>query len=620
MKRREKTDDNHDGFTGEYQRCNRRGSPNWRCRERALEGKTLCVKHYFYVMQRSRMKKMEERESQNGSRVEVGERTKRQKNTENVGFGGEDGNTGDLGCFSEERGVNSSQSFQLWDGGQVNHQLQGRESQYGSRNEVGLQRKGQNNHGGDCQMEAGKSEGLGFGDQGCNSDVVGWFNVDGRVKSSQNLQPWDGGQGNHQELGPACGVFVGNAKESEELQVNVKCFEGTIENSERIEGIFGEISGGSGGFGDGIETLLGEMDGGGDRTFGSYGNECWCGEPGCASLDGNGIHGLFGEIAVNGDSNCDGIDKKMDIVPHEGIINEGLNEIGSRSRGRGRPKGSKNKKRVNVTQKGILIEGLNGIGGDSNGDESVKPKERRGRPKGSKNKPKEKKNDQEGRNVGNDIICGEFGSDSHGMYLGDEMALDLGKEEVEGMNENEISQTKGKRGRPKGSKNKKKKSTVSVENEDMQSESDGGFGDVEVKRRCGQPKGSMKGETSIGNEEGKEKSQGDEIVRIISVVEESVSEIIKPTPRIGRPKGSKNKRKILFGEDLNRILVQKDRDQTLSDQIQEEKGKNLKEGKVVVQKRPRGRPKQFVDQSENSGSLVSSLNLIDLSFSYMKPI
>uniref|UniRef100_A0A7C9D9U1 WRC domain-containing protein n=1 Tax=Opuntia streptacantha TaxID=393608 RepID=A0A7C9D9U1_OPUST len=46
------------------ERCRRRGTPNWRCPQRALPGKSHCLKHYlFYVSRRHRLKSAGERVS-----------------------------------------------------------------------------------------------------------------------------------------------------------------------------------------------------------------------------------------------------------------------------------------------------------------------------------------------------------------------------------------------------------------------------------------------------------------------------------------------------------------------------------------------------------------------------
>ncbi|KAH9779972.1 JmjC domain-containing protein [Citrus sinensis] len=245
--------------------------------------------------------------------------------------------------------------------------------------------------------------------------------------------------------------------------------------SELFEGLFGEVSGGGNG-GEGIGSLFGQVNGSGGGGGGGDGNGGlgFCGE-GFGGLfgsvdDGNGIERLFGEIAASGNEN-DG--KSAMVMP---------------KRKRGRPVGSKNKKKVPAYQ--ADIEGLSKVGED--GIEG--PMKKRGRPKGSKNKRKKNFDEQNqefpgqiarGEDRDGKITCNieqpigdgnaepkyrqgqcsavERGSNSVvGTILqaGSEIQRDSGMPVDASFGDTAVRENvkpKKKRGRPKGSKSKKQK-------------------------------------------------------------------------------------------------------------------------------------------------------------------
>ncbi|KAI3410562.1 uncharacterized protein J3R85_018770 [Psidium guajava] len=234
------------------------------------------------------------------------------------------------------------------------------------------------------------------------------------------------------------------------------------------------------------------------------------------------------------------------------------------SRKRGRPKGSKNKKRIgDGTRKEVVLvssgglsdlgrwrkmpkvgngEGSSGDGADGESKRDGSPR-KRGRPKGSKNKTRV------GDGTGKEVVLVSCG-DVSGMP-------EVGNGEVSCVDgaDGESKRDGGprKRGRPKGSKNKKRigdrtrKEVVLVSSGVVPDvgrwrkmlevgNGEGSCGDGESKkdggpRRRGRPKGS-KNKTRVGDGTGKE------VVLFISG-----NGSFCPKAKRGRPKGSKEKKK-----------------------------------------------------------------------------
>ncbi|GAV66193.1 JmjC domain-containing protein/WRC domain-containing protein [Cephalotus follicularis] len=237
-------------------------------------------------------------------------------------------------------------------------------------------------------------------------------------------------------------------------------------------GLFGGISGGNGGLrGEGIEGLFGVAGGAGGNGgsgFGNVGDQCWCGKSECTNIGDKGIPGLFGENACGNGGEIQG--GEFD----GGSANVGKYELVRVKGKRGRPKGTKNKKKS--SNLGAQSES---ICDNSCIDEVVRVKGKRGRPKGSKNKktrgrPKGSKN-KKSNTLGaqSENICENGGNE--GEIQGGEFdggSANVGKDDV--------VRVKGKRGRPKGTKNKKKSSSLGTESESIERLSEAAIG-----TRCG---------------------------------------------------------------------------------------------------------------------------------------
>ncbi|WCJ28886.1 hypothetical protein M5689_010556 [Euphorbia peplus] len=105
-------------------------------------------------------------------------------------------------------------------------------------------------------------------------------------------------------------------------------------NGETLKSLFGECENaptGSSNGGGGVVVPPGLYGGDTERLsfVGVKGVQCWCGEAGCASIDGTGIQGLFGEIAfVNG---ADGVENRNRHVEKVGGIQCWCGEAGCAS-------------------------------------------------------------------------------------------------------------------------------------------------------------------------------------------------------------------------------------------------------------------------------------------------
>ncbi|CAK9146555.1 unnamed protein product [Ilex paraguariensis] len=190
--------------------------------------------------------------------------------------------------------------------------------------------------------------------------------------------------------------------------------------------------------------------------------------------------------------------------------------------GRGRPKSWKSKKKT------VAAEDSGGMLGDvpavhGGGDLVVKKKDGRGRPKGSKNKKKDGRGRPKGsKNKKKTVVAAE----NQGMLSKTAAGNDGG---------DGIVKKRDGLGRPKGSKNKKK-IVVAVENQGMLSETaariDAGDGIVKNIENH-----AMLSETAFGNDGG-----------------DANHAIVKKVNGRGRPRGSKNKRKIIAAVENQGML------------------------------------------------------------------
>lgn len=199
---------------------------------------------------------------------------------------------------------------------------------------------------------------------------------------------------------------------------------GVGSTGEEIQGVLGEVSGRNVDInlgGEGIKELFGECENGAigsssgvipglfdgvasankDLSFDGEGVPCWCGEAGCTSIDGKGIQGLFGEIAfANGG---EGIEHRYS----EKVDGNGPNGVPDEERMTkvklGRPKGSKNKKKIGAVE--AVNQGSSEVG--ATGDDTGTSKRKRGRPKGSKSKKKHQA--EENRIICNKAVVGNDG-------------------------------------------------------------------------------------------------------------------------------------------------------------------------------------------------------------------
>ncbi|KAJ4850805.1 hypothetical protein Tsubulata_009800 [Turnera subulata] len=483
-------------------------------------------------------RKRRREESQSNPAVMLG------KKIGEVGFDGEGipnwfgvgvGNSDVLGWFDDMGGANIGQSLQLWpeSGTGIGNQEQnfvvgggnggvqgfqgGFGEDYGANGVLGLEKSSafqQFLHGssGGAALQLGDS-----GYNACDNAILGL-----------------GGEGTHALLGG----------EAAAANSGLGC------GTNGMHDFFNEASGGDvlgslfGGAseGEGIESLLGRCKGGGVVSSGQ-GIQCWCGEAGCASIDGKGIQGLFGEVSC-GTENVDNVNAGHRSLKDEKKVVKGR---------LGRPKGSKNKKKM---------EGASELGGGNlDGNDSGPPKPKRGRPKGWKSK-NQNPQDQENHGLfGNVLIGNTAGTVAVSPSKGD-------KDMPEGsagrlvMGIATTLQETSRPGRSKGSKNMKKigageeserTAIVAGEQNAMDGEENGGFkfgNEIATPRKRGRPKGS-KDKVKImiacdGQERprksvrGRPKGSKNKVKKTQALV--LVCHNLQTTKgRRGRPKGSKNK-------------------------------------------------------------------------------
>ncbi|XVE58366.1 hypothetical protein DITRI_Ditri04bG0164200 [Diplodiscus trichospermus] len=399
----------------QYRRCARTGTPNWRCSERALTGKSLCYKHHLYSLQRSGNKvdfgKMSESGSQGGTHVcnqrkkrkrevisqesthpVVGEVGKQDGNEQVKISTGNDGNQGNqswfgegsagvesvLEWFGEDGVVNGTGTFKLW----------GVETGFG----LGIGGSGEGSYG--VQREFGGES------RGNNGEVV----------DCRGFKPWFGEDG-------VFGGLLGG-----EIQM----------------GGSGGVAFGNGGIGVADGLMHGLFGGGGEPNeglnVGGEGIQWLSSETELGNVDGKGIQGVFDEIACGNGNGCESLLSGQGNPGQGGNFenigtDQGRQDEGAQAKGkRGRPKGSKKKKILAAEQS---IERLN--------DGKVK-----------KQDPLEGSKKMQRRFTGECEIGGEDDMGRRKENPGQQKDSKNGLEDV--VEANESVQLKPKRGRPKGSK------------------------------------------------------------------------------------------------------------------------------------------------------------------------
>ncbi|CBI23011.3 unnamed protein product, partial [Vitis vinifera] len=420
----------------EDERCRRRGSPNWRCSERALPGKTLCEKHLFCQLIRNRVKTARLAEGRDG---EVGRPSGKQKlaaaGEEMVGGGGK-----------EDRGF-SGEILAAGEGG-----------------------------GGEVVGGGEMPEGFGGG-------MWGWFGGDeggndGNALGSGGVMGGSAGDGNGREVDGGGvgerGVASGNWATGRGNGGGVveSGGDGDWVSSGGIGGCSREEAGGNGS-GDVrlIESLAGHSggnEGGGEEVVKG-------GEDSGRAAGGGGLVGYPKEVTGGIGGNSGGSGGGIGGIESRSDGNGHGDDVGEKKKRRGRPRGSKTRRKgEEVPGQSRESTGGNGGGNDGNGcnasgniggDEIVVLKKRKlGRPKGSKTR----------RNV----IDGEIVELPIGNWGGSEVIGGLssgnGRGEIEGTGD-----LSGGSGRGSG------------EGIGGLPGGDGSGGEIMVKRRkLGRPKGS----------------------------------------------------------------------------------------------------------------------------------
>ncbi|KAK7293879.1 hypothetical protein RJT34_16756 [Clitoria ternatea] len=426
----------------ELKRCRRSGSKGWRCKERAMSGRNLCEEHYNYQINNNKKNKNLKEEATSG--VVPQKRVKRSKTEDD-----------------SENGV-----------------------------------VGEGLIGDDHNVVVKESAGI-FG-LSCES-----FNLCGQGQE----------EGGFENLSDGGGVFEGQiqGQVSGGVHVSENDFQGV--SSEGLEGLMGEAKPHDEDF----------------QAFVCQGRDCeedviFIGGLGSDSAaPSTGFLGLCGE----NENACEFEFKSEQVVGC----------VGNDQGGHGR------------------VEGENFSGEEAKGV-VLRPVGRRGRPKGSKNEKKSV------LHVGSEVVLKIAGPKKRRRPKGSkESVAEFANNVVVG----EIAGPK-KRGRPKGSKDKVKNVVV------VGNEVDGG-GEVglgrpknvvkgnnevaTVHKKRGRPKGlTKKGNLSkvMPSLEGSDGGTGTTSVwpSLTSAIEdvENINEITLPTAKCGRPKGTRNKKKKLAGQDM----------------------------------------------------------------------
>ncbi|XWS48572.1 hypothetical protein CRYUN_Cryun13aG0088300 [Craigia yunnanensis] len=504
-----------------------------------------------------------------------------------------------LEWFGEDGGVNGSETFKLW----------GVEVGFG----LGIGGSGEGPHQGGFGGETG----------GINGEVVDckcckpWFGEDGVFGSLVGGEIQMGGSGvafGNGGIGHADGLmhgpFGGGGEPNEGLNVGgegIQWFSGEAEcgnvAGKGIQGLFDEIACGNGceslltgqgnqgqgGYFENVGTHQGSKDEGGQakgkrgRPKGSKNKKKILGaEQSIEGLSDSKVkkqdalkgskkvqRSFSGECEIGGEDDIGR--RKENLVQQMGSKNGQedvaveANETVQLKPKRGRPKGSKNKKKILSTKQGI--EGLIGVGDDGKfGSDIVCAIENQGPIKGSK-----KKISLPGEN--RDIACHIVVNTNDGldqtvrpMVLENETTNFLWEGdwvmpcEVAGGSEggNDNGRRIEKQGQQKGSVNEKKNLGEVNDNE-------------QLKRRHGGPK-SSKNQKKIVAEEIQDmsgKTVGGEGADGI----QKGNNIVRPKKKLGRPKGSKNKQKRLSDEKLGLSSEQQNQKKIVAEENQEMSGK-----------------------------------------------
>ncbi|GKV25600.1 hypothetical protein SLEP1_g35010 [Rubroshorea leprosula] len=359
---------------------------------------------------------------------------------------------------------------------------------------------------GNLRVEGGKHDGAEkvstFNNGNGGGDVLEWFGEYIDVNAGEILHLWGGGDDGYR-------VGVGECDQvASGFQFGFGEEIGGVQNGDAFKRLFGEDDG------DGLlvggEIQGGELGLGAGVTFQglfSQGN----GENRTEEIQdqkkdlnvcGGGIKSLLGENVCGSRLNNSAAEGNQVLhVENAGECNGGKDGSKGQVKGkRGRPKGSKNKKKILSAEQ--AIDGLSEVAGDCKvGNEIVQPKKKLGRPKGSKNK--KRKFETAEQTIG-------------------EASEVFGRSKVE----TDIVQPNKKQGRPKGSKNKKR--CLAGENQEMPSLVVGANNDSNQSLRfttdfASERDGTLSSEVTVGNVGG--------------------FAIASPEKKRGRPKGSKNKKK-----------------------------------------------------------------------------
>ncbi|KAH1213639.1 Lysine-specific demethylase JMJ25 [Glycine max] len=533
------------GDEEEFRRCTRSASGGWRCKERAMRGRSFCERHFLYQQQRNRSAKKKRASGGVGVPQKRGmkQRKKPEGDLENgvVGAGvvGADGDGADgdhtggphvveefAGLFGEghDGGVNlglGCESFDLW-------------------GEVEGQHVHMGGFGGGCG-KLGQVEGQVLGQPWSNANAGGGV--------------FDAVLGGH-----ASGAGVGVC-ENDFLDLS----------SGGLEADFDSL------YDQGFQALL--CQGGGcEEDVGFIGSD-WA-IPNFAALGGStGFQGLSGENAYQfrGEevAGCVGNPGGYGKVEDDSF--GGIDVPGSNSRHHG-DNASDSKMLVLGVEEGMerLLDGGLASSEEAKGV-AFRPVARRGRPKGSKNKDKQFHTTLNRQSVGENVKGGTNGISSVTVSGSVFKAVD------EGAVLGEIARPK-KRGRQNGLNTvnnvtilESERSVFSVE-EDKAGDEGVGLGEIVKPKKLGRRKGSnrisnvtvLESERSLFS--GEEDKAEDEVA--------GLGEIVRPKKR-DRPKGS-NRMSIITVLKSERPLL------SVEEGSADDEGAGLGE---IVRPKKRGRPK-----------------------------
>lgn len=612
------------------ERCRRTGTPNWRCRERALPGRSYCQKHYSLSVSRQLRRKSFPEEARKGISG-VHARRKSFPGAERDGF------SGDSLALSDVEPYRPVIDF----GFQENADWTGAEPGFGGSDGIVLNEPGFDGGGGNDGIALGEAD-VGF------QEMVGgmggsYYNTLGSGGEPQFNPVWTGDE---PSFGLEDGVVLGRGNDGTapgELSMSFNETVGIgVENNAFGfgGGNFGEPVFDVGNYGIvlgepgvGIMGQLDEGDGGNDGlVLGEQGvGGVVCNDHNALVGGGGGGDGDGGGGGGGGlEGNVSGVFVNSEVASKE-TVNEG------QKRKRGRPKGSKNKKKVVDNQVirdddkkcedvGVNFGGNEDVGkrvrrlfeSDSEQDdcfggkkdevfedenrieeevdeglrneevpsvtdagiEMIMPKKKRGRPKGVKNKPKMGQNNGDGGRMS----VGREGDGVTGCALEGFKGSKRRNKDVVLVAEvgGGLEKKAAKRGRPKGSKNGKRKKVIvvaKVEEEVLEKK---------LEKRGRHPK-------RLKNEE-----------EDVSMCDAEVGkELGKKRQKLGRgrPKGSKKKKKMserqrVYGEGPEQVseagseVVQGVRNDPDHDDSKETaKGNNDNKTGVPKKKKKQGRPK-----------------------------